>query len=201
MFETRMPRKSASRQDPKVIVNTPNNSRMPFGIVTVFARRMLAYERLERLRRTSPRASNRRAASISLSPIREVSTTVTIGSHYRRPARPTQGSRSSPSGVPRVAGGDSGGAVVPALPDDPLAGLVDDYNAVMPVVGGGDVAVGELHRERGAIKRSETSRWSVGPEGSPVGRECRSARECGSRRPARFHLEAAVRPRGSPSEP
>ena len=41
------------------------------------------------LRRTSPRASNRRAASISLSPIREVSTTVTIGSHYRRPARPT----------------------------------------------------------------------------------------------------------------
>jgi hypothetical protein len=79
MFETRIPRKSASRQDPKVIVNTPNNSRMAFGIVKAFARMMLAYDRLERVRGTSPRASKRRAASIALSPVREVSATVTIG--------------------------------------------------------------------------------------------------------------------------
>ena len=42
MFETRIPRNSASRQDPNVIVSTPNNSRIPFGIVSVLARRMLA---------------------------------------------------------------------------------------------------------------------------------------------------------------
>jgi len=52
-----------------VIVNTPNNRRIPFGIVTVFARRMLAYERLERRRGPCPRASNRRAASTSLNPV------------------------------------------------------------------------------------------------------------------------------------
>lgn len=60
-------------------------------------------------------------------------------------------------------------AVVPVLPDDPLAGLVDDYDAVVPVVGGGDVAVRELCRERGAIERSGTGRWSVGPENAPTG--------------------------------
>ena len=79
MFETRIPRNSASRQDPNVIVNTPNNTRIPFGIVTVFARRMLAYERLERRRGPCPRASNRRAASTSLNPVREISATLTAG--------------------------------------------------------------------------------------------------------------------------
>ncbi len=51
MFATRIPRKSASRQDPNVIVHTPNNGRIPLGTATVSARRMLAYERLERRRR------------------------------------------------------------------------------------------------------------------------------------------------------
>ena len=81
MFETRIPRNSASRHDAKAIVNTPNNSRIPFGIVTVFARRMLAYERLERRRGSSPRASSRRAASSSLSPARVIWTTVTVHGH------------------------------------------------------------------------------------------------------------------------
>ena len=42
MFAIRIPRKSASFQDPKVIVRTPNSRRIPFGIVSVFARMMLA---------------------------------------------------------------------------------------------------------------------------------------------------------------
>jgi hypothetical protein len=42
MLATRIPRKSASRHDPKAIVRTPNRSRIPFGIVTVLARMMLA---------------------------------------------------------------------------------------------------------------------------------------------------------------
>ena len=54
MFETRMPRNRASRHDPNVIVSTPNTSRIPFGTVTVFARRMLAYERLDRRAALAP---------------------------------------------------------------------------------------------------------------------------------------------------
>jgi hypothetical protein len=42
MFETRMPRKSASRHEPKTSVSTPKKSRIPFGIVSVLARMMLA---------------------------------------------------------------------------------------------------------------------------------------------------------------
>jgi len=42
MFAIRIPRKSASFQDPKLIVRTPNSRRIPFGIVSVFARMMLA---------------------------------------------------------------------------------------------------------------------------------------------------------------
>jgi hypothetical protein len=42
MFATRIPRKSASFHDPKAIVRTPNRSRIPFGIVSVLARTMLA---------------------------------------------------------------------------------------------------------------------------------------------------------------
>ena len=42
MFETRIPRNSASRHDAKTIVSTPKTSRIPFGIVSVLARRMLA---------------------------------------------------------------------------------------------------------------------------------------------------------------
>jgi hypothetical protein len=48
MFEIRIPRNSASRHDPKVIVRTPKKSRIPFGMFSVLARMMLAYERLER---------------------------------------------------------------------------------------------------------------------------------------------------------
>ena len=77
MLATRIPRNSASRQEPNVIVSTPNTSRMPFGIVTALARRMLAYDRLERRRGGRPRSFRRRAASISLSPLGETSATVT----------------------------------------------------------------------------------------------------------------------------
>ena len=39
---TRIPRKSASFHDPNAIVRTPNTNRIPFGIVSVLARTMLA---------------------------------------------------------------------------------------------------------------------------------------------------------------
>ena len=42
MFETRIPRNSASFHDPKAIVSTPNRRRIPFGTVSVLARTMLA---------------------------------------------------------------------------------------------------------------------------------------------------------------
>jgi hypothetical protein len=42
MFETRIPRKSASCQSPNASVRTPKPKRIPFGIVSVLARRMLA---------------------------------------------------------------------------------------------------------------------------------------------------------------
>lgn len=42
MFEIRIPRNSASRHDPNVIVRTPKKSRIPFGMFSVLARMMLA---------------------------------------------------------------------------------------------------------------------------------------------------------------
>jgi len=60
-------------------VSTPNTSRIPLGIVSVSARTMLAYERLVRRRETSPRASRRRVASISVSPVGVISVPVAIG--------------------------------------------------------------------------------------------------------------------------
>jgi hypothetical protein len=42
MFDTRIPRNSASRHDANTIVSTPKTSRIPLGIVSVLARRMLA---------------------------------------------------------------------------------------------------------------------------------------------------------------
>jgi hypothetical protein len=42
MLATRIPRKSASFHEPNVMVRTPNRRRIPFGIVSVFARMMLA---------------------------------------------------------------------------------------------------------------------------------------------------------------
>jgi hypothetical protein len=68
MFEIRIPRKSASFHDPKPIVSTPKRRRIPFGIVRVLARTILAYERLERSRGSLPRASRRDAASASVRP-------------------------------------------------------------------------------------------------------------------------------------
>ena len=65
MFEIRIPRKSASFYVPNPIVSTPKNSRIPFGMFSVLARMMLAYERLERWRGSFPRSSRRRAASAS----------------------------------------------------------------------------------------------------------------------------------------
>jgi hypothetical protein len=41
MFEIRIPRNRASRQEANAIVRTPNSSRIAFGIVTAFARMML----------------------------------------------------------------------------------------------------------------------------------------------------------------
>jgi hypothetical protein len=55
MFDTRIPTNSASRHEANTIVNTPNARRIAFGIVSVLARTMLAYERLERPRDTFPR--------------------------------------------------------------------------------------------------------------------------------------------------
>lgn len=78
MLETKIPMKSASRQDAKVIVSTPNTNRMAFGMVSVLARKMLAYERLERRRGSSPRACRRRAASTSVSPVDAISVPVAI---------------------------------------------------------------------------------------------------------------------------
>jgi hypothetical protein len=83
MFATRIPRNNASRHDPNVIVSTPKNSRIPLGIVTVLARMMLAYERLERRRANSPRACRRRAASASVNPVGAMSVPEAIGRHYR----------------------------------------------------------------------------------------------------------------------
>ena len=42
MFAIRIPRKSASFHEPKLIVSTPKSKRIPFGIVSVLARTMLA---------------------------------------------------------------------------------------------------------------------------------------------------------------
>ncbi len=86
MFATRMPMNSASRHDPNTIVSTPNNNRIPFGIVTVLARRMLAYERLERRRGSLPRVSSRRAASTPVRPVGAIPVSVAIWRHYRLPS-------------------------------------------------------------------------------------------------------------------
>ncbi len=67
-FASRIPRKSASFHDPKVTVRTPKEKRIPLGTLTVLARRMLAYERLERTRGSPPRALRRLAASASVRP-------------------------------------------------------------------------------------------------------------------------------------
>jgi hypothetical protein len=42
MFAIRIPTKSASFHEPKPIVSTPKRKRIPFGIVNVLARTMLA---------------------------------------------------------------------------------------------------------------------------------------------------------------
>ena len=42
MLAIKIPTKSASFHDPNVIVRTPKRSRIPFGIVSVLARMMLA---------------------------------------------------------------------------------------------------------------------------------------------------------------
>jgi hypothetical protein len=79
MFETRIPTNSASFHEPNVIVSTPNANRIPFGIVSVLARTMLAYERLERLRGCFARASRRRLASASVRPVAAIPAASTIG--------------------------------------------------------------------------------------------------------------------------
>jgi hypothetical protein len=78
-FATRIPTNSASFHEPNVIVRTPNAKRIPFGIVRVLARMMLAYERLERWRGSFPRASRRRCASAWLSPSAAMSLATAMG--------------------------------------------------------------------------------------------------------------------------
>jgi hypothetical protein len=65
------------------MVNTPKTNRIPFGIVSVLARMMLAYDRLVRRCGSSPRARRRRAASTSVSPVDAISLPVAIHRHYR----------------------------------------------------------------------------------------------------------------------
>jgi hypothetical protein len=72
MFETRMPRKSASCHAPNASVSRPKANRMPFGMFSVFATTMLAYERLDRSRGSLPRSARRLAASASLRPTRSI---------------------------------------------------------------------------------------------------------------------------------
>jgi hypothetical protein len=50
-------------------VRTPNTNRIAFGIVSVLARTIDAYERLDVSRGIGPRASSRWAASASVSPV------------------------------------------------------------------------------------------------------------------------------------
>lgn len=64
--------KSASFHEANASVRTPNANRIPLGMLTVFATTMLAYDRLERWRGSAPRASRRREASASLSPVSSV---------------------------------------------------------------------------------------------------------------------------------
>jgi hypothetical protein len=67
-FESRMKRKSASRQSANASVRTPKATRMPLKTVRRLARTMLAVERLVAGGSTGPRASRRRRASSSVRP-------------------------------------------------------------------------------------------------------------------------------------
>jgi hypothetical protein len=69
---TRMARKSASRQSPKMSVIAPRIARMPLKTVRTLARTMLAVERLVAGGSTGPRAARRRRASSSLRPVAEI---------------------------------------------------------------------------------------------------------------------------------
>ena len=70
MFAISTPRNSASRQSANASVKAPNTIRIRLKIVSVFARTMLAYERLLAGGATSPRSASRRLASASLNPDR-----------------------------------------------------------------------------------------------------------------------------------
>ena len=83
MFETRIPRKSASRHEANAIVRQPKTKRIAFGVLSVFALTMLRYERLERERGSRPRAARRRAASASVRPEEGNSTALAIRRRYR----------------------------------------------------------------------------------------------------------------------
>jgi hypothetical protein len=82
MFATRIPTKSASFQEPNAIVSAPKATRIPFGTVSVFARTMLRYERLERWAEGLPCATRRLLASASVSPPTPVPATSTIHGRY-----------------------------------------------------------------------------------------------------------------------
>ncbi len=68
-FATRIPRNRASLQSPALRVRTPNTTRMRLNTVRVFARTMLAVDRLVAGGSGSPpRSASRRAASCSVRP-------------------------------------------------------------------------------------------------------------------------------------
>ncbi len=67
-FSTRIARKTASRQSPKISVTMPKNSSVTLKTVNRLARRMLDHERLVGGGSTSPRAARRRLASAWLRP-------------------------------------------------------------------------------------------------------------------------------------
>ena len=108
MFATRIPRNSASRQDPNVIVKTPKKNRIPLGIVNELARTMLTEDRLVRGRGSRPRAFKR-------SPVSAASLTM------RATALPCVRLRCTASA--RRVTGLSKRARSPALPGSDLSGV------------------------------------------------------------------------------
>lgn len=75
-----------------------------------------------------------------------------------------------PVRIVQVARSGAGDPVVPVLPDDPLAGSVDQYHAMMEVVGHRDHAVRQRLGERGVIERPGTRGRAAGRQDRPWGR-------------------------------
>ena len=103
VFVTTIPRKSASRQSPKTSVRRPSESRIALNGVIVFARTIVAVERLAGGSGGVPRAARRAAASASVRPCAHRAELPLVTECHARAARPcrssARGSR-SPSAAP-----------------------------------------------------------------------------------------------------